>query len=521
MYNCDISAEELEQIVEGIKMLKAINNNNLKAFNEIFYSKYFTKENLVPPTKNHKSLLIYACERSNTNIVKCILKSNKCSKKLLMHTTDAGENVLHYICKNNNFEILKLIVQSRLCDKKIINQHDKINNETPLTILIKNNYVECAKYIINSKKCVFDLDILFHAYLTNTTIFEHIINSVALNSELKYDFIKRVFVCKYGTNAESFVALLNSKFLTEDVLIDNEALHVRLFGAFGNDGLALKFIESDKFTYDILKKPNVCGCTCLHFAFTYRSIDIVLKILDNPFVDSSIILQPDGDDDNLLEYLYIIDAPKRPISEITQILGHPKIKPHVLDLLLPNIYYICDQFPDMFLYLINFEDVTKERLINAHSDGWTYLMCCTTHCSDKLIDLLNIDMFDKDYFATQTQPDEESEFSTFGNLIEVMKKGGQTFLHILAYKNPELFLQIMTHEKVQHILHVKDNSGNTCYNFLLASNNNGYGKCKICFESDDFVSLNCGHVCCKSCADTLEWCHLCRKNVTNFNKVYL
>lgn len=518
MYNCEISDEEVEQLMECRKMLKAIDNNNLKKFKEIFGSKYFTKENLVPPD-NRRSLLIYACERCNTNVVKHILKSNKCSKKLLMHTINAG-NVLHHVCENGNLKILKLIMSSRLCDKKLIDQRN-LNDKTPLMVLINNNYIECAKYLINSKKCVINcIDILFNVYLTNPRIFEHIINSKVIVTELIEALIKKIFLCKYGVNVESFVILLNSKYVTEDLLIVKQ-LHIRLFGENGNNELAMKFVESSKFTYNVLSTQNKYSVGCLHFAFAYRSIDIVLKILDKPFVDNSMMSQLDETGDNVLEYLYLIDAPKRAISEIKQILEHPKIKPCVLELLLPNMYYICREYPDMFLYLINFEGVTKETLINSHIDGWTCLAICAAFCSSQIMDLLNINMFDKDYITIQTEPDEESNFVTFGNMNEVVQKGGQTFLHILAYKNPELFLQIMTHEKVQYILQIKDNSGNTCYNFLIASNNNGYGKCKICFEHDDFVALNCGHICCTSCAQSLTMCHLCREHIIEFIKVYL
>lgn len=526
MYHCGITDKQLEKYLNYRNLIKSIECNDFKQFKKLFYSEHFTKENLVPDSySTYKSCLMYACENCNVKIVKCILKSNKCSKKLIEYSTPS-KNVLHYVCLTGNLSILKLIISSRLCDKHIVNSykfHDEFLNEvSPLMILMLKNYNECAKYLINSKKCVFDDDRLFEAYLSNTSIFEYILNSKLITSDTmnyfqNHVFSRENFSSKFTVNIKSFEVYLNSEYVTEDILIAKPK-YMKLFGKSGNDEMAMKFIESNKFTRNILTKLNKFGEGCLHLSFAYRSIDVILKILDNPIVDYSVINQLNQDGETPLDYLCMID---RSIDDINQILMHPNVKPYVQNLLLPKMYYICRVCPEIFIYLITFEGVTRDMLKNSREDGWTCLTICATHYSSKILDLLNMDIFDEDYVAIQTEPDNKSEFVSFDNMQTNMKKGGQTFLHILAYKNPKLFCQIISHEKVQHILHIKDNSDYTCFDFLIVANNNGYGKCKICYTCDDFVSLNCGHICCSKCAESLTVCHLCREPVTEFNRVYL
>jgi hypothetical protein len=356
------------------------------------------------------------------------------------------------------------------------------------------------------------------AYFSNSELFGHMLNYKLPRIEIIKEIQSKIFTTLHShVSIQSFEIFLQSKYLTEDILIENPK-YIRLFGEEGNNEMALKFIESDKFTYNILKTPNKYGTNCVQFAFSYRSIEVILKILCSGLLDSTIITQLDANGDNLLEYLYLIENKPRPISEVKQILEHPKIKPHVIDLLVPNMCYICNEHLDMFLYLITFEGVTTKHL--ECDDGWTPLTSCASVHPAEIINLLNLDIIDHDYMSTQSDPDEEAEFSKFFNISHIMKKGGHTFLHVLAYISPEIFCKVVLHPKVQHMLHIKDNSGNTCFDFFALSVDNSNANCKICYESNKLVSLNCGHICCEKCAKFLEVCHICRKIVEEYIRIY-
>lgn len=48
----------------------------------------------------------------------------------------------------------------------------------------------------------------------------------------------------------------------------------------------------------------------------------------------------------------------------------------------------------------------------------------------------------------------------------------------------------------------------------------GRKECKICLKEEARIMFHCGHSACRSCADRLQKCHVCRRDLRNFINIY-
>ncbi|KAK8842926.1 hypothetical protein M9Y10_025792 [Tritrichomonas musculus] len=131
------------------------------------------------------TLLTYACEANEINIVKMLLKLDKVDVNLYAPTT--ASTPLMIAIEMKNFEIAKLLIE---CPRTNINLRNYIN-QTALTIAVQNNLEEIVTLLINDKKFDHVESCLDFAFSVSTGIISVLLFSIK-DLDVNYKIIKNV-----------------------------------------------------------------------------------------------------------------------------------------------------------------------------------------------------------------------------------------------------------------------------------------------------------------------------------------
>ena len=67
-----------------------------------------------------------------------------------LHNKSYGWTAFHEACYNNRPDIVKVLLKY---NRKYINQHDGIDEDTPLHLTCKRGYMECMKLLLATGQC--------------------------------------------------------------------------------------------------------------------------------------------------------------------------------------------------------------------------------------------------------------------------------------------------------------------------------------------------------------------------------
>lgn len=465
-------------------------------------SKYWNDDLMYHKDRDDDYILAYAS--MNSEIVKYMLESPKCTQKLVDMTNSMGMTCAHYFSMvNYDNNTLEILLNSSWCNEYIIHKQDSYGYTCLHHACMKESNT-IVDYIIKSKYYTKDLLMIIDNKGRNALMLALEHNSDAVFSILESDvctpeviFQKdRIngdnvfnYAIKYSDKAAKYI--LNNISIDLDLTIRNyEHLTPIMLACKYNGDLVEVMLQKDNCSPECLTSLHSDFPSALTLAARYQSVAIK-HILKWDKINWIILNSTDSDirdKDNKLDFIgvsckYNPESLKYALESSIDLSNffhlsqqlHPimlatKYQPDALKLILESKYIN----PEMFL--ITYEDVTCIELAFDSQPK-------------SLWNIINSDIVTEELFH---MPDQEG--------------------YSIIYKLTNIYPNIKVLGDI--------NISNMIKYTNIVGEENSDSLCMICCEFKNSIVFNCGHLCCVGCAFKLLDCHTCRKKIKKKTFIY-